>query len=71
MRGRLFSLVYEDDENDVYGWGVELIGVDKPRAVVILADDHRGHVSFGMHDSAEGALRRWSTWADLELKWLS
>jgi len=71
MDGRLFALVDEEVQEHVIGWGIEITDPDDREAVVFFRDPQTGRRSYGVHDSAEAALRCWTRVGPMALVWHS
>lgn len=63
-----FSLVSAEDPDKVFAYGID-IELLSGREVVVFRRDPGGQAMFGIHQSAESALRRYNLITPLELVW--
>ena len=69
MHAQLFTLASATDPNQIFAWGIEITADDDTEAVVYRRDPVTRHTMFGVHDSAEAALARYSHSRPLDLHW--
>ncbi len=69
MHGRLFTLVNADNENQVFAWGMEISTRDDREAVIYRRNPVTNQTFFGVHSTAESALRRYGSTCQLRLVW--
>lgn len=70
MTATSFALVSVEDRGKVFAYGME-IDLPAGREVVTFRRESGGQCLFGVHESAEGARRRFSVVTPLELVWES
>lgn len=61
-----FALVSIEDRNRIFAFGLD---IDLPSEVITFRREADGRTTFGVHESAESARRRFSHVTPLELRW--
>lgn len=59
MECQLFFLTSADDDTQIIAWGMEITGPEETEAITFRRDPHTRETQFGVHDSAEAALKRY------------
>jgi hypothetical protein len=60
MYGRLFTLTSAEDHDQIFAWGMEIIGAGEREAVIYRRDPVTRQTIHAVHDSADAALARYS-----------
>jgi hypothetical protein len=69
MEGRLFTLVSKKHEGKVFAWGMEITSPRETEAVIYRKNPVTKQTFFGVHTTADAALRRYSRIHELRLVW--
>lgn len=69
MEGRLFTLVNAENEMQVFAWGMEISTAHDREAVIYRRNPANNQTFFGVHATAESALRRYGKRRQLRLVW--
>jgi hypothetical protein len=69
MEGRLFTLVSKEYDDSVFAWGMEITSPSETEAVVYRKNPVTKQTFFGVHATADAALRRYGRVHDLRLRW--
>jgi len=69
MEGKLFTLVNAENEAQVFAWGMEISTTQDREAIVYRRNPATNQTFFGVHATAESALRRYGKRRQLRLLW--
>lgn len=69
MEGRLFTLVDAENELQVFAWGMEISTAYDREAIIYSRDPTTNQTFFGLHTTAESALKRYGKRRQLRLVW--